>query len=64
MLKYVPFKSPAPDRRVVLAWRKSFPRMAAIQTLAQAIRESRLPGVNMLPIDKRLFDANPAQVVT
>jgi len=64
LLKYVPFKSPAPDRRVILAWRKSFPRMAAIQTLAQAIRECRLPGVSMLPVDERLFDVSPAQVVT
>jgi len=57
LLKYVPFKPPAPDRRVVLAWRKSFPRTAAIEALAQAIRETNLPGVTMLPIDKTLFDA-------
>ncbi len=48
LLSYVPFSHPVPDRRVVLIWRKSFPRKAAIETLAQAIRESGLPGVALL----------------
>ena len=26
LLEYIPFSAPAPDRRVVLAWRKSFTR--------------------------------------
>ena len=37
-----------PERRVVLAWRRSFPRLAAIEALAQAVYECELPGVRML----------------
>ncbi|HBT31554.1 MAG TPA: LysR family transcriptional regulator, partial [Pusillimonas sp.] len=46
LLAYIPFKKPIPSRRVVLAWRKSFPRPAAIQALIQAIEQCDLPGVN------------------
>ena len=49
LLEYVPFKAPVPDRRVVLAWRKSFTRLAAIEALRQAILKVPLPGVSMLP---------------
>ena len=49
MLAYVPFTKPAPDRRIVLAWRKSYQRQAAIEVLRQAIVDSDLPGVTMLP---------------
>lgn len=48
LVSYIPFKPPVPDRRVVLVWRKSFPRPQAIDTLAQAIRDCELPGVNYL----------------
>lgn len=48
LLAYVPFKPPVPDRRVVLVWRKSFPRLAAIEALVHAIRECELPGVQMI----------------
>ncbi|MFA5489076.1 MAG: LysR substrate-binding domain-containing protein [Candidimonas sp.] len=48
LVSYVPFKPPVPDRRVVLVWRKSFPRPQAIETLAQAIRDCELPGVKYL----------------
>jgi LysR family hydrogen peroxide-inducible transcriptional activator len=34
-----------PERRVVLAWRKSFPRPQAIEALRQAILECDLPQV-------------------
>ena len=47
-LTFVPFKPPVPDRRVVLVWRKSFPRLAAIEALVQAVRHCGLPGVTML----------------
>jgi LysR family hydrogen peroxide-inducible transcriptional activator len=60
LLKYVPFKAPVPDRRVVLVWRKSFPRAAAVQALAQTIQQTDLPGTNRLPIDDTLFDASRA----
>ena len=49
LLEYVPFEPPAPERRVVLAWRKSFTRAAAIEALRRAILKLTLPGVRMLP---------------
>lgn len=48
LLTYIPFSKPVPDRRVVLVWRKSFPRPTAIEALIEAIRDSALPGVNYL----------------
>jgi LysR family hydrogen peroxide-inducible transcriptional activator len=48
LLTYIPFKNPVPDRRVVLASRKSFPRPAAIDALVHAIRACELPGVEYL----------------
>jgi LysR family hydrogen peroxide-inducible transcriptional activator len=49
LLNYVPFKPPAPDRRVVLAWRKSFTRVPAVEALRQAILRCPLHGVVKLP---------------
>jgi LysR family hydrogen peroxide-inducible transcriptional activator len=48
LLSYVPFGEPVPDRRVVLAWRKSFTRMPAIDAISEAISACELPGVNKL----------------
>ena len=48
LLRYLPFEGQVPERRVVLAWRRSFPRLAAIEALAQAVYECGLPGVQML----------------
>jgi LysR family hydrogen peroxide-inducible transcriptional activator len=48
MLRYVPFSNRAPDRRVVIAWRKSFTRHAAIDAIRQAVLNCDLPGVTML----------------
>ena len=48
MLRYVPFTEPAPVRRVVIAWRKSFTRGAAIEAIRQAVLACDLPGVTML----------------
>jgi len=48
LLTYIPFKEPVPDRRVVLAWRKSFPRPTAIQALIKAIHRTKLDGVQYL----------------
>lgn len=45
LLVYLPFTKPVPSRRVVLAWRKSFPRPSAIQALIQAIEQCQLSGV-------------------
>lgn len=49
MLRYLPFEAPAPSRRVVIAWRKSFTRQAAIEALRQAVLSCHLHGVEMLP---------------
>jgi LysR family transcriptional regulator, hydrogen peroxide-inducible genes activator len=51
LLAYVPFEPPAPVRRVVLAWRRSFARIAAIDALRQAILRCDLPGVARLPAE-------------
>ncbi|GAA4331360.1 LysR substrate-binding domain-containing protein [Pigmentiphaga soli] len=51
LLRYVPFAPPAPERRVVLAWRKSFPRTAAIEALVAAVHDCRLNGVTMLEVE-------------
>jgi len=49
MLRYVPFADPVPSRRVVMAWRKSFTRQAALDAVRQAILSCKLPGTTMLP---------------
>ncbi|RZI41819.1 hydrogen peroxide-inducible genes activator [Herbaspirillum sp. HC18] len=48
MLRYVPFDEPSPSRRVVIAWRKSFTRRAAIEAVRQAVLSCDLHGVTML----------------
>jgi len=48
LLRYIPFENPVPDRRVVLIWRKSFPRPSAMHALAASIRDSKVPGVQYL----------------
>ena len=48
LLSIVPFQQPAPSRRVALAWRKSFPRLEAIQALREEILQCQLNGVSML----------------
>jgi LysR family hydrogen peroxide-inducible transcriptional activator len=45
---YVPFTKPAPTRRVVLAWRRSFTRYEAIAALRNAIYACELKGVKRL----------------
>jgi LysR family hydrogen peroxide-inducible transcriptional activator len=52
LLTYVPFARPAPSRRVVLVWRKSFTRRAAIDAVARAVGECKLPGIEMLALDE------------
>ncbi|MBE9609603.1 hydrogen peroxide-inducible genes activator [Chitinilyticum piscinae] len=49
LLAIRPFSGEAPTRRVLLAWRKNFPRAAAIEALRQAVLISGLPTVTMLP---------------
>lgn len=49
LLDYIPFNEPAPNRRIVLIWRKSFPRIAAIEALGDAIMQCGLQNVRYLP---------------
>jgi LysR family hydrogen peroxide-inducible transcriptional activator len=44
-VRYVPFSEPAPTRRVVLAWRRTFTRYEAIAALRNAIYACPLEGV-------------------
>jgi LysR family hydrogen peroxide-inducible transcriptional activator len=45
---YLKFSAPVPSRRVVLAWRRSFPRYAAIAALRNAVYACKLEGVQRL----------------
>jgi len=49
LLQIRPFTQPAPSRRVVLAWRVTFPRPQAIDVLRAAILDAPPPGVLALP---------------
>ena len=48
LIRMRPFARPVPDRRVVLAWRKSFPRPQAVEALRQAILACDLPQVTKI----------------
>ena len=52
MLAYRPFADPVPSRRVVMLWRKSFTRKAAIDALCAAIASCKLPGITQLRDDE------------
>ena len=54
LLRYLPFEKPVPDRRVVLVWRKSFPRTLAIEAIRQAVLACELPGVRKLNLGSAL----------
>jgi LysR family hydrogen peroxide-inducible transcriptional activator len=47
LLRIVPFSSPAPSRKIALAWRTSFDRPLAIETISAAIRAVKLPAIRM-----------------
>ena len=47
-IRYIPFTKPAPTRRVVLVWRRTFTRYEAIAALRNAIYACALPGVKRL----------------
>jgi LysR family hydrogen peroxide-inducible transcriptional activator len=38
LIKVIPFASPAPTRRIAIAWRKSFVRLEAVEKIAEAIK--------------------------
>jgi LysR family hydrogen peroxide-inducible transcriptional activator len=44
MVVPVPFAKPVPTRRVALAYRRSFPRPAAIKAIRDAVAAIRSPG--------------------
>ncbi len=45
---YVPFSEPVPSRRIVLAWRRTFPRYEAIAALRNCVYACSLQGVRRL----------------
>jgi len=47
-VRYIRFSDPVPTRRVVLAWRRTFPRFEAIAALRNCIYACPLPGVKRL----------------
>ncbi|HZE92466.1 MAG TPA: LysR substrate-binding domain-containing protein, partial [Rhizobacter sp.] len=47
-IRYVPFTPPAPTRRVVLVWRRTFTRYEAIAALRNAIYACPLEGVTRI----------------
>ncbi len=51
LLTFVPFSHPAPSRRVVIVWRKSFTRKAAIDAIVNAVAECDLPGVERMALE-------------
>ncbi|HKQ29669.1 MAG TPA: LysR substrate-binding domain-containing protein, partial [Burkholderiales bacterium] len=48
LLSYRPFAKPVPTRRVVLAWRASFPRGSAIEAVRKAVGRCRLNGIHKI----------------
>ena len=48
LLQVIPFAKPEPSRRIALAWRKSFARVQAIEALARAIAQAKIPGIKLL----------------
>lgn len=49
LLHFIPFAAPVPSRPVALAWRKSYPRMAAIEALRLAMLQCPLSCVSFVP---------------
>jgi len=44
-----PLAKPAPQRRIVLVWRRTFPRVKAVAALRAAILDSGMKGVQFIP---------------
>ena len=47
-----PFADPAPKRRIILAWRSSFPRKEAVKVVADSLQNALAGQVDLLPLDK------------
>ncbi|HEY9381611.1 MAG TPA: LysR substrate-binding domain-containing protein [Burkholderiales bacterium] len=50
LLAYIPFTKPVPDRRVVLAYRKTFPRLEAVEALREVVLGCNLESVYALDL--------------
>ena len=48
LIRTIPFKAPAPSRRIALAWRKSFAREGPVQAVATAVARLRLANVDLV----------------
>jgi len=48
LVRVVPFAKPTPTRRVVVAWRRSYPRPEAIEALRKGILACNLPSVEKI----------------
>ncbi len=49
LIRIRPFAKPVPQRRIAIAWRRSFPRPQAVEALRQAILACELPQVTRIP---------------
>lgn len=48
LVKAIPFSKPTPTRRVIIAWRKSFNRVPAIEIIRKAVAQIPMEGCRML----------------
>lgn len=48
LIRVLPFSEPQPHRQVGMAWRISFPRLAAIDSVKAAVLDCRLPGTSIV----------------
>lgn len=46
-----PFAEPVPKRRIILAWRSSFPRKEAVKVIAESLQQALRGQVDLLPIE-------------
>ncbi|TQV73946.1 hydrogen peroxide-inducible genes activator [Aliikangiella marina] len=47
-----PFADPVPKRRVILAWRSSFPRKEAVKVVAESLQHALAGQVDLLPLQQ------------
>lgn len=48
LIKVIPFTSPAPTRRIAIAWRKSFVRLETVEKIVEAIKAIRSDYMKMI----------------
>ena len=49
-----PFSDPVPKRRIILAWRASYPRKEAIKVIAHSLQEALRGQVDLIPIEEQI----------